>query len=456
MIQHYGLQVKPAQPDHWKMGEGKASRRFGAGDLKPDGDWSDFDPKKELQRRNGFETMNCSNFGTSNALLALAKFLKFDDFVKNSSERYTGVMTGTTPSGNDPHDVIEIIRTVSGLIEEDNLPWKDEDTWSEYYAPKPMDQERMNLGESLLRKFVIGQEWVITPGSGLTPTQKRERLQAALRRGTVAVSVRAWEKTGNVYTKQPGAQDTHWVWLPRYDKDGYPRIRDQYDPFDKKLAQDYDFGFAKVYFLKRNESGLAPSQQDYLSRLIKWATDAIKKLTDALLKTNTPVPVIEAPPVAPPSMPTPVIPNPPAPMPSNREKLYAKAKSLLGTSQVDKSVPISFGCASALNNVYTACFGRPIGGGASTAEMFKVLKSSPERFTEIAEKDVLPGDIVMNASGTSTKGNANGHVGIRGFTETMSNNSENGKWSAHYTNAAWKAFFEVQRGFKTRYFRVRG
>ena len=457
-VRDYGLVVKPAEPDHWKMGQGKARAVFGAGELKPDGDWSKYDPKRELQRRNGLETSNCTNFGTGNALLALAKFLGFKDFVQNSSERYTGVMTGTTPDGNDPHQVIETIRTISGLIEEDNLPWKDEDTWSEYYSPNPMDQERKNLGESLLRKFVIGQEWVFPPFNGLTPAQKKERLQEALKRGTVCVSVRAWKKEDGIYVKKVGEADTHWLWLMEYDSKGYPIVRDQYDPFVKKLSPEYDFFMAKVYFLKRNDSGLSPAQSGYFSKVIAWASTAIQKLIDALTQSNVPVPVIAPPPVAPPSMPSvpvPVIPKP-VPVMTNREKLYAKSKSLLGTKQVSPSVPQELGCASALNNVYTKCFGRPIGGGASTAEMFKVLKSSPERFLEITEATALPGDIVMNPSGTSTKGFANGHVGIRGNNDTMSNDSRNGVWSAHYTNAGWKAYFEVSRGFKTRYFRVRG
>lgn len=458
----YGLQTPELAPDHWVRGSGKATARFGAStDLNPSGDWSKYDPRKELQYRNGFESMNCTNYGTGFALLALAKFLGFRDFVQDSSERYTGVMTGTSPTGNDPHKVIEVIRTSCGLIEDANLPWKDEDTWDEYYSPNPMDAERRRLGESLLRKFEIGHEWVIPPGSTMTPVQKKAKLQEALRLGTVAVSVRAWKKDGSVYVKDVGEQDTHWVWLMRYDNNGYPIIRDQYDPYDKKLAKEYDFGFSKVYFLKRNESGISPEQSDYLSRVIAWATDAIKRLTDALFATNKPVPVIPPPPVSPdpevvPSVPAPAPAPAPKPVKTNREKLYDTSKSLLGTRQVSPSVPQELGCASSLNSVFRKCFGKEIGGGASTAQMFAVLKADTVRFMEVSEKDALPGDIMMNATGTSTKGAEHGHVGIRGVNDAMSNDSDTGLWSAQWTNAGWKAYFEVQLGFKTRYFRVRG
>lgn len=444
LVKQHGLKLKKPELDHWVMGSGKATARFGAGDLKPDGDWSKHDPLRELQRRNGLETYNCTNFGTGNALLALASFLGYKDFVKNISERYTGVMTGTTKSGNDPHHVIERIRSFCGLIPEDRLPWTTESTFQTYYAPNPMDETLVAEGQKILKQFVIGQEWVFPYGTRLTPEKKQDKIKEALRRAPVCVSVRAWNKEGNVYTKAVGAQDTHWVWLMKYDKNGYPIIRDQYIPFEKRLAKNYDFNASKMYFLSRNESGISPVQMDYFAWLMRLTMKAYRVLF--------PLPVEIKPIPDPKPLPTPK----PKPVPmTNREKLYEKSKSLLKTKQVSAGVPISLGCASALNNVFKAQFGTFIGGGAATAGMFNVLKTDP-RFEEIAEKDVLPGDIVMNATGTSTRGYKNGHVGIHGFTETMSNNSANGLWSAHYTNEAWKAFFEVKKGFKTRYFRVRG
>jgi len=450
-VRDYGLRKVAPKPDHWFMGQGKARARLGAAaaaDLKPDGDWSRFDPLKEAQKKNGFETMNCTNFATIIAYIVLSNFHRYDDFPKECSERYTGVMTGTSPTGNDPHHVAEIIRNFSGLIPEERLPWTTQDAWNEYYAPDPMDETLVAEGQDLLEKFVLVNEWVFPPGNTLLPSQKADRLKAALKRGTVCVSVRAWKKKDGVYVKDIGEDDTHWVWLKQIDERDRPRIRDQYSPYDKILAKDYDFDMAKVYFLGRNETGISPVQRDYIALVFKWASDVLKKLFPS---APPGVPDVKPEPVP---LPEPVKPTPmPEPVPTNREKLYAKAKSLIGTKQVSPGVPESLGCASALNNVFRQCFGKAIGGGASTAEMFKVLKTDP-RFEEVSSP--LPGDIVMNASGTSTKGYANGHVGIRGFTETMSNNSANGLWSAHYTNAAWESFFAKTRGFKSRYFRVRG
>lgn len=136
---------------------------------------------------------------------------------------------------------------------------------------------------------------------------------------------------------------------------------------------------------------------------------------------------------------------------TNREKLYDVAKGCLGTSMVSPDIQKELGCASSVNNVFKKAFGAEAGGDASTAAMLAALVKD-KRFQEV--KDPLPGDIVLNATGTSTKGVAHGHVGIRGNTDTMSNNSANGIWSAHYTNQGWEDFFAKKEGFPTRYFRV--
>jgi len=160
--------------------------------------------------------------------------------------------------------------------------------------------------------------------------------------------------------------------------------------------------------------------------------------------------------------PTPIqyIPGPPAPIPvpapnpvpEAQQRLYDAAYSCLGKNMTSPGVPTSLGCASSLNNVFKKAFGTVIGGGASTAEMFRILKADP-RFREVSKPAL--GDIAMNASGTSTKGVPNGHVGIWGKNSVMSNNSLTGKWDAHYTLKGWVDFFEKKEGFKTRYFRVK-
>lgn len=144
----------------------------------------------------------------------------------------------------------------------------------------------------------------------------------------------------------------------------------------------------------------------------------------------------------------------PASTPSNREKLYATAKSFIGRDASPRDLaPDSLGCAESLNCVFETAFGKPIlKNVVGTAALLVQLKKDP-RFVEVKKPEA--GDIVMNASGTSTKGARTGHCGVWGYEAVMSNNSATGKWSTHYTLASWKTYFETKLGFPTRYFRVK-
>ena len=463
-VRDYGLRVKPVQPDHFIAGSGQITARFGAAELNPKKDWTKFAKIKELQNRFGFETMNCSNYATGFAVIAAAQIQGFIDFVQNSSERFTGVMTKTDPSGNDPHDVIEIIRTLCGLIEEEKLPWTKEDTWNEYYAPNPMDETLVALGQSLLKRYVIGHEWVIKPGSKLTPKQKETAILNMLGRAPVCVSVRAWEKDGDVYVKDIGAPDTHWVMLIRYDKkekkmtvkeDGklvqktvvqmFPIVRDQYSPYEKKLAPEYDFGFAKAYFVKKNETGATPMEEDYLTKFLKWAKSKI----DAFFKTKKPEDTLPLPP----DLTNTIKPLPP--MATRTRKLYDLAKSLLSMHLgLDKSIPWGVNCANAATHVLikAGVKGLPAKGIAGTAALLSWLQSSSE-FDEVDNPE--PGDIIMSATGTGN-GKCRGHVGIVGQHQIMSNNSETGLWDTQWTMDRWNDYYRAYGGILTRYFRLRG
>lgn len=245
---HSGLRLKPAEDDHWQMGGGKATERFG-GDLNPSGDWTASLPQNEAQSRGSFDTEGCVLFGTLKAYIMLAIYLAFPDLPKDASERYFGVWAGTNQYGTDPHFSAEQLRTVCGLIPQDVMPWTDDiDTFDEYYN-KSMGQALLPLGSKLFDTYTFGNEWVFPYGSTLTPQQKQTALQAALKRGTVCVSISGdYRYNDGALTKNVGESDSHWVIL--YKHDGHGHIHDQYAPFLKTLDQNYDHNAAKVYFLK--------------------------------------------------------------------------------------------------------------------------------------------------------------------------------------------------------------
>lgn len=271
-VTNYGLRARPPKKQHYVMGSGKMTARLGAeaGEINPTGKWSKYAPtRKELQKRNGFETSNCTNFGTAKALIALAKFKGYE-FPDDISERHTGVETGTTYTGNDPFHVIDVIAKKCGVVHDSLLPWTTEDSYETYYAPRPMTHDLRVAGQSVLRKTNIHYEWVFNNNSKISPQEKRELLKQALKRGTVCVSVRAWEKKGDVYTKKVGAVDGHWVWLPELDV-----ADDQYEPYVKRLEENYDFNMAIVYFMAPNPTGALPQDKPLLLRLLTKLLDLL-------------------------------------------------------------------------------------------------------------------------------------------------------------------------------------
>lgn len=276
-VKNYGLDLKPVTKEQWVQGSYKMTSRLGAqaGEINPSGDWTKYTPELEHQKRGNFDTQGCVLFSSASALITQANYLKWE-FPKDSSERYLGVMCGTSPSGTDPHHAIEKIRTTAGLIRDSVLPWLENiyDFFT-YYAPNPMSEEYIKLGQQVLKKYDIHHEWVFDRNA--SPKQKQDALKRALKRGTVCVSVRAWEKNGKYYTKDVGAQDGHWVQLIRYDGE-VPVIRDQYEPFIKKLEPNYDFGVAKLYILTINKSGLAPFERSYFLVVLQKVAEALKRI----------------------------------------------------------------------------------------------------------------------------------------------------------------------------------
>lgn len=229
----------------WTIGEEESVKRFG-GSLNSKGDWSEFYPPFEPQSREFFDTKSCAITHSGRAWVTLARFLGYRDFLPDSSERYGGVFGGTNQYGTDPHVYAEVVRTYAGLVPQEIMPWTDQMTFDTYYD-RVAARGSLPLGEKLSKMFEFGHEWVFPYNSRLTPEQKAAKLQEALTRGTVCVSVSGdYRKRGGKLYKNPGEIDTHWV--------GYPKmgtIDDSYEPQTKKLVKNYDHDMAKVYYLKR-------------------------------------------------------------------------------------------------------------------------------------------------------------------------------------------------------------
>ena len=113
------------------------------------------------------------------------------------------------------------------------------------------------------------------PGDTVQPA----KLKAGLERGTVCVSVCAWKiGADDLYYKEATDADGHWTFLVDYVEGEYWIVDDQYKPYQKRIAWNTDFQTAEVYFLKRNETGIAPNDRTYFMRLLNQMIESLKRL----------------------------------------------------------------------------------------------------------------------------------------------------------------------------------
>lgn len=258
LIKDYGYVEAPVTEDQYFLG----ANLLPLVEIRPDGQWGEFLPVYEDQKRGRLETSNCAVYGTLNCLETLHR-CQFGDEV-NHSERYSGTVTGTKREGNDPHLVIEKTRKDFGLVSENLLPFSEEiNSWERYYSPNPMSERYLQIGKQFLELFAIGHEWVFTDG---TLKVKQQLLKEALKFSPLGVSVRAWkENSDGLFYKKIGEKDTHWVMLYGYKEGEYWLIYDHYDKGFKRLVWDYDFGRAKRYSLEK----ITPEQQRKVGLLTK-------------------------------------------------------------------------------------------------------------------------------------------------------------------------------------------
>lgn len=245
------------EEEHYVLGDGCLPTNV----KMPDGHgWGAYLPVSEVQERNGLETENCTNYGTLHALATLGKKNFGAQFQTALSERYTGVETGTGQNGNDPHNVIEIIRTKCGVIPEAFLPFDDSiKTWSQYYSPNPMQLNLWQVGQSWLRKYKVGHQWVFVVSDNQAARQAK--MKEALKYSPLAASGFAWAQRESSGLYWSAGNQNHWFVVYDYVDGVKWLVFDSYDNTRKELEWDYQFGQCKSYTLDLNISGMAPSDE---------------------------------------------------------------------------------------------------------------------------------------------------------------------------------------------------
>lgn len=129
------------------------------------------------------------------------------------------------------------------------------------------------------------------------------------------------------------------------------------------------------------------------------------------------------------------------------KKVYTVASHHLGDSLALNPV---LGCAETVNRIVMIALGKPIGGGASTADMYNCLHDT-KRFTQVEKP--LPGDIIISPTGKGSGAVPHGHVGIVAMHGILSNNSETGRLGEDYTLDTWTQHYGHFGGFPVEFYR---
>ncbi len=132
------------------------------------------------------------------------------------------------------------------------------------------------------------------------------------------------------------------------------------------------------------------------------------------------------------------------------EKLYRIAKENLGKDL--SPTQNELGCVESLETIHKLAFGDYIGGDKALLSTIQLKKALNKRgdFVRIDKYEV--GAIILCVTGES-KNRSNGHVGIMGKFQIMSNNSDTGLWDTKYTLASWKKYYQ---GFPLYFYRKIG
>lgn len=333
------------------------------------------------------------------------------------SDAFTEILSGTTENGNSLKSPLECIRKV-GLIPGKYLPLKDQ-TWSEYMDSKRITEEMYTLGRQFKQRFTINYEQLTA-----------ESFLEALKEDMVDSAVHAWpEPVNGVYPKTVG-EFNHAVMLGTPDIDAM----DNYNPFVKRLAKDYNF-FPWGYSLSITAQNPFVEQQvsvlqaivDFLKKLLLGPTPNL----DLVFTTKYPT-------EQPPEETYQVI-------KSATEFLHDAVLECIGKDMAKTQDEL--GCAEAVNGVHKYAFGKEIGGGTSTALLFKALKAD-KTFQLVTKWE--PGVIIISPTGM---GDGHGHTGFFTTDGIVSNDSRTGKFSKNFTIDSWVKYYRLQKHFPIYYFK---
>lgn len=246
------------KPEHYRLGAANMGPV-----IRENGNWSDFLPADEKQRR-GVETSACYIYGQTHAIATMQEALfKMKDM--DYSERFNALLSDGTEYGGDPLVGADSIRR-DGLVPESMMPLTDEVTsWSDYHSFKGVNENVCRTAGQLFKKRWKLNNYIVFERDE-SVEEKYKKLKEALKRGLVAISVDGWGTDGNgIYIKQKGARDNHMVECFYVDELNRPHFFDTYEPFIKIGEPFYNSDFC----LRWSVAKIEESKTDGFWELLK-------------------------------------------------------------------------------------------------------------------------------------------------------------------------------------------
>ncbi|MDD4601501.1 MAG: hypothetical protein PHQ46_10685, partial [Negativicutes bacterium] len=255
MIPSFGGVIIEDRETDWKIG-GASSIPYEI--VMPSGDWIKWYSIYERQKKKT-ETMSCVTFSAHNGNEAQMNFMsntgvmtseaiKF--FIENGylvngqfnfSDRFTAIMSGTTPEGNSCQNVWDSIRK-DGLLPEADCPFTDSMTSAQYFK-NDISQAQKDKAKRVLDYINVAYEWVIQNSVTALAQWEKDEIAKALKQAPLQLitPVCKWDKTpapcGNINCQHATSESS-------ISQAGYP-IVDTYDPFEKVLSPDYVIRYAQ-------------------------------------------------------------------------------------------------------------------------------------------------------------------------------------------------------------------
>lgn len=208
-------------------------------------DWAPFLPSVEKQARDFvFDTMSCTSFSAHNVIETQIKWLienkKFSDsqlaLIKeyfdekgnfNCSDRFTAIMSGTTPQGNYFQKVWDSIRK-NGLLPEKDLPFGG-NSWAEYHNPAVITPAMKEKAKRILSVLSFQYEFVFYDEDPEFSKLQQEAARTHIKQSPLHIAYPV-----------PG---THAMMMHAIGKENVWYF-DTYEPFVKKKS----FNNAKIHY----------------------------------------------------------------------------------------------------------------------------------------------------------------------------------------------------------------